>query len=226
MTKWGMVIDLNKCIGCRACSVACKDINKLPLSYSEHNSWRSVVDCGISESPERLRMFIHLCCMHCSEPPCLNVCPTKATYQRSDGIVGISYEKCIGCGYCIIACPYRSRIIFTREFDFEVKNRTSDPVKDSVNRVGICTKCDFCITRIDKGLAQGQKPGIDSEATPACVITCSSNALNFGDLNDSNSNVSKLIQENWTAKLQEQLGTKPSIYFIIYEGFFRDENKE
>jgi phenylacetyl-CoA:acceptor oxidoreductase subunit 1 len=164
--------------------------------------------------------------MHCSKPPCLNVCPTKATYRRPDGIVGISYEKCIGCGYCIIACPYRARTIFTREFDFEVRNSSSDPVRVRDERVGICTKCDFCLSRIDFGLAQGKKPGIDPEATPVCVITCSSNAISFGDLNDSNSNAAKLLKENSSAILQEQLGTEPSVYFIIYEGFFRDENKK
>ncbi len=226
MTKWGMVIDLNKCIGCNSCAVACKDINKLPFSWNPHSMWKSVLDCGVSENPERLRMFLHISCMHCSEPPCLNVCPTKATYRRPDGIVGISYEKCIGCGYCIIACPYRARTIFTKEFDFEVRSRSNDPVRVSDDRVGICTKCDFCSSKIDLGLTHGLKPGIDPEATPACVISCSSNAISFGDLNDSNSNVAKLIQENRVARLQEQLGTNPSVYFIIYEGFFRVENKK
>jgi phenylacetyl-CoA:acceptor oxidoreductase subunit 1 len=164
--------------------------------------------------------------MHCSKPPCLNVCPTKATYRRSDGIVNIDYEKCIGCGYCIIACPYRARAIFTKEFYFEVINRTNNPVETNDDRVGVCTKCDFCLSRIDSGLAQGKEPGIDPEATPVCVISCSSNAIIFGDLNDFNSNIYKLMKENSTAILQEQLGTEPSVYFIIYEGFFQDENKK
>jgi phenylacetyl-CoA:acceptor oxidoreductase subunit 1 len=109
--------------------------------------------------------------------------------------------------------------MFNKEFDFEVKNRTGDPFGISEDRVGVCTKCDFCFSRIDSGLAEGKKPGIDREATPVCVISCSAKALSFGDLNDNNSNVSKLIKENRIAVLQEQLGTEPSVYFTIYDGY-------
>jgi phenylacetyl-CoA:acceptor oxidoreductase subunit 1 len=156
--------------------------------------------------------------MHCKEAPCLVVCPTKATYKRSDGIIGIEYDRCVGCSYCIVACPYRARSIFTHEYDFETRDWDENELSGEVaDRIGVCTKCNFCMHRIDEGLKRGLRPGIDAEASPVCVITCSSGALHFGDLDDDGSTVSGLIREYATARLQEELGTDPSVYFILPE---------
>jgi phenylacetyl-CoA:acceptor oxidoreductase subunit 1 len=213
MVRWGMVIDLRTCIGCGACEIACRHTNKLALNY-----WRQVIDCGVSAPPERQRTYLPINCVHCSEPPCLEVCPTTATYRRPDGVVAVDYELCIGCGYCIVACPYLARTIILRnEYGFAVGHRPQEPgmAAPDPRYAGVCTKCNFCLPRVDEGLAQGLRPGLDPEATPACVVICSTNTLHFGDLEDPNSEVSRLIQENKTARLQEGLGTDPSVYYIV-----------
>ncbi len=211
--RFGMVIDIRKCIGCKACAIVCKQSNQIPFE-----SWRRVVDCGVSDAPDRMRVFFPMSCMHCSEPPCLDVCPTKATYQRSDGIVDIDKKLCIGCAYCIVACPYHARrIIYHNKEDFKVKIiehelEVDDMKKDSI---GICTKCNFCQQRIDSGLSREQRPGIDPDATPMCVVSCSAGALHFGDLDDAESAVSQLIRDNKTVCLNEEVGTHPSLYYIV-----------
>ncbi|MDY7077383.1 MAG: 4Fe-4S dicluster domain-containing protein [Chloroflexota bacterium] len=205
MAHWGMVIDLRKCIGCKACTIVCKRTNKVPT-----DCWRWIVDCGLSEPPERQRTFLPMSCMHCDEPPCMAVCPTGATYQRHDGVVDVYHELCVGCGYCIVACPYRARSIV-----FHQKPGVADHDLDHTEHLGVATKCNFCLPLVDAGLTQGLQPGLDPDATPACVLSCSANALHFGDLDDPDSEVSRLIRENKTARLQEELETEPSVYYIV-----------
>jgi phenylacetyl-CoA:acceptor oxidoreductase subunit 1 len=213
LPRWGMVIDLRKCIGCGACVVACAEANKI-----NPNLWRRVFDCGISRSPMRQRLYLPLNCMHCDDPPCEKVCPTTATYRRPDGIVDIDLDKCIGCGYCIVACPYHARaIIFLNEYNIENRvmgacNELSAAMPDYL---GVCTKCNFCNARLDAGIEKGLKPGEDSEASPACVVHCTAEALHFGDLNDSKSQVTRLVRENKTFCLREDLGTHPRVYYIV-----------
>ena len=203
--RWAMVIDLRKCFGCRTCSVACSQQNQTPEKF-----WRKVEELGLTRDGECQRFFLPISCMHCENPPCASVCPTKATFQRPDGIVEIDPERCIGCGYCILACPYRARTIYHRHLDFEI-----DDHAPATDREGTCTKCNFCKDRIDAGLAAGLQPGSDMEATPACVNNCSAGALQFGDLNDPQSNVSRLIRECRTLRLNPEHGTEPSVYYII-----------
>ena len=155
-------------------------------------------------------------CMHCSEPPCLDVCPSGATYQRNDGIVDIKNELCIGCGYCVVACPYFARTIsFEDKVQFEIREGLQKQAIVKSDRIGICTKCNFCLQRVEDGLAKGLKPGTDPDAGPICVKFCIADALFFGDLDDTESHVSQLIREHETVCLQEELGTKPSVYYII-----------
>ena len=208
-----MVIDLRKCVGCGICAVVCGRTHKV-----ETNFWRRVVDCGVGAPPERQRMCLPLSCMHCSQPPCLEVCPTTATFQRSDGVVDINSELCVGCGYCIVACPYMARsIIFHSEYDFEdnMQPKAQNAPGENQSKIGVCTKCNFCSPKVNTGLEKGLTPGVDADATPACVLSCTGEALHFGDLNDPDSAVSKLIQENDTTCLQEELGTEPSVYYIL-----------
>jgi phenylacetyl-CoA:acceptor oxidoreductase subunit 1 len=210
---WGMVIDLRKCVGCGICAVACSRTNKV-----EANFWRRVVDCGVGEPPERERLCLPLSCMHCSKPPCLDVCPTKATFQRADGVVDIDSERCVGCGYCIVACPYMARsIIFHSDYDFEdpPQPEVRESADDNRNKIGVCTKCNFCSPKVNAGLEKGLTPGVDADATPACVLACTGKALHFGDLNDPESPVGRLIRENDATQLQKELGTEPSVYYIF-----------
>ena len=204
MTHWVMVLDSRNCIGCKTCIYACSHANTVPDGY-----WRRIVEFEEPKYPERHRNFLTRSCMHCADPPCLKVCPTKATYRRDDGIVAIDHDKCVGCSACILACPYDSRVIYTAQYDFETGGSRNN------NREGTCSKCNFCLSRIKNGIDQGMKPGIDVDATPVCVITCCTGALHFGDLDDPESNVSKLIKQNKCKTLGEEFKTKPSIYYII-----------
>ena len=178
---------------------------------------RWVDDLGIEGNPHQQRLFIPVSCMHCEEPTCLEVCPTTATYQRADGVVGVDEERCIGCGYCIVACPYQVRKIYSWGLDQHQEG--SAEVHDRENRKGVCLKCSFCNLRLDLALQNGLKPGEDQAVTPACVNTCTAGALSFGDLDDPESHVSKLLRDNQIACLQDSLGTRPRIYYIVPDWF-------
>jgi phenylacetyl-CoA:acceptor oxidoreductase subunit 1 len=145
------------------------------------------------------------------------VCPTGATFQRADGIVEIDYEKCIGCGYCIVACPYDARVIFRYRHCFEADTLLTQKSerKAHESREGVCTKCHFCVNRIEDGQKKNLKPGVDPDATPLCVATCSCGALSFGDLDDLQSPISQMIKDRHTIRILDQLETHPSVYYII-----------
>lgn len=222
LTRWGMVIDLRKCFGCGACVVACAEANKI-----NPNLWRRVFDCGINRSPKRQRLYLPMNCMHCDEPPCEKVCPSTATYRRPDGIVDIDLDKCIGCGYCIVACPYHARtIIYLNEYDIErrVMGGRDQFRAAAPDYLGVCTKCNFCKERMAAGIEKGLKPGEDVEASPACVAQCTAEALHFGDLNDSQSKVARLVRENKTFCLREDLETHPRIYYIVNPDLFEEND--
>jgi phenylacetyl-CoA:acceptor oxidoreductase 27-kDa subunit len=188
MTRWAMVADLRRCVGCQTCTAACKQKNATPPGVQ----WRRVLDLEIGEYPSVKRAFVPVGCMHCDDPPCLEVCPSTATRKRADGIVTIDESLCIGCAYCAVACPYEARY----------------------KANGVATKCTFCVERIDAGTAKGLTPGVDPEATPACVNSCIAGALHFGDVEDPASNVSQLLAENQHFRLNEALGTGPRFYYL------------
>jgi len=212
MARWAMVIDLRKCIGCETCKRVCDEVNNVPPGVT----WRRLVDSGVEGNPNGQRLFLTMSCMHCSKPPCLEVCPTTATYRRPDGIVDINYELCVGCGSCVLACPYNARSIPTEDnIVLEGGAGLENTSVTNPDRIGVCTKCNFCLPRVDAGLSQGLKPGVDPEATPTCVRFCIAEALHFGDLDDPDSSVLRLVRDNKTARLQEELGTDPSVYYIL-----------
>jgi len=214
MPRWGMVIDLGKCIGCATCSEVC---NRLHENHS--GSWRRVIEATKDNpggTPEKRRFFLTMSCMHCENPPCQSACPTGATYRRPDGIVEIRKDLCIGCGACIVSCPYRAGYIcaedVVRRKEFSDRD---DKERSGSDRIGTCTKCNFCSQIVDAGLQKGQRPGEDPEATPLCVRFCIAAALNFGDLDDKESRVSKLIRESKTIRLLEEMNTGPQVYYML-----------
>jgi Fe-S-cluster-containing dehydrogenase component len=210
--RWGMVIDLSKCIGCQYCVYACQAVNDV----TDDMRWNEYL-ADTTETGEVFHMTRP--CLHCQDAPCVAVCPVQATYVREDGIVMMDYDVCIGCRYCQVACPYGARSFnweqrlgasgYQEEWgDAEIEHRPR----------GVPEKCTFCVHRIDRGLPQGLIPGIDAAATPACVNICPVNARIFGDLNDPHSPVSVAIAENPTIRLREDLGTEPNVYYIPPEG--------
>lgn len=206
--RWAMVIDQSKCVGCEYCTLACQAHNDINPDIQ----WNRVIEAGkIGNKP----VFVPRPCMHCEKAPCVEVCPVKASYYRDDGIVMMDYDRCIGCRYCQIACPYDAR-----SFNWEAFTGENPAVPEwgypGIERRprGVPEKCSFCYQTIDRGLALGLTPGVDREATPACVNICPTGARMFGDLNDPESNVSKALRDNPSYRLREDLGTEPRVYYL------------
>jgi len=210
--RWGMVIDLSKCIGCEYCVYACQAVNNV----TDDMRW----NVYLPEETETGNVF-HMTrpCLHCQDAPCVAVCPVQATFVRDDGIVMMDYEKCIGCRYCQVACPYDAR-----SFNWDYRTEDSGyqeqwgSAEVDIRSRGVPEKCTFCVQRIDRGLPQGLVPGVDRAATPACVNICPVRARIFGDLNDPNSEIAQVIKNNPTFRLREDLGTEPNVYYIPPEG--------
>lgn len=212
--RWGMVIDIQKCVGCNTCTVACKHSNLTPPMVQ----WRSVRDFEIGEYPDVERIFMPVGCMHCSEPPCMDVCPTTATRQREDGLVYQRYDLCIGCMYCHVACPYQARFLVKDEVGyFEGRSSSMEQVSYQHERVGVSTKCTFCVEKIDEAKGTDLIPGIDGEVTPACALSCIGQAIHFGDFNDADSNVSVMARDKATTRMHEELGTKPNLVYAWHQ---------
>lgn len=207
--KWGMVIDIDLCIGCNYCTYACQAVNNL--------SDDMLYNIVLSETTENGEPFyLSRPCMHCENPPCVHVCPVAATYVRPDGIVAMDYDLCIGCRYCEVACPYDVRVFNWKKHD-ETSPRVpafGSPEVPPRPR-GVMEKCTFCSHRIDAGLERGLQPGIDDAATPACVVACPTGARIFGDLKDPESHVSKSLAVSLTPiRLRSDLSTEPKVYYL------------
>lgn len=210
--RWGMLIDLSKCIGCQYCVYACQAVNDV----TDEMRWNEYL---VDETETGNIFHMTRPCLHCQDAPCVSVCPVQATYVRDDGIVIMDYDICIGCRYCQVACPYDAR-----SFNWSQRTDASGYQEDwgeaEIERRprGVPEKCTFCVHRIDRGLPNGLIPGIDPAATPACVNVCPVTARIFGDLNDPTSPVSVAIANNPTFRLREDLGTEPNVYYIPPEG--------
>jgi len=213
--RWGMAIEMKKCIGCNACVLACKAEHFLPPDIL----WNRVLISETGVYPAVTKLIYPIRCNQCQEPKCVEVCPTGATRRRDDGIVWVDEDKCVGCRYCIIACPYQARVFYEddeKEYfpgqglsDFEKVGQLLYP-----HQTGVVQKCNFCLERIDAGLENGLKPGVDREATPACVISCPTKAMHFGDLDDPYSDISRLIKEKKGKPFHPEYDTDPSICYI------------
>lgn len=211
MTRWVMVADLERCVGCQTCTAACRHAN----ATSPAIQWRKVLDIESGTYPNVSRTFVPVGCQHCDDPPCMHVCPSTATRQRPDGIVTIDYDICIGCAYCDVACPYQARFkIDAPRFAYGAAATPNEIERQDPRMLGVAQKCTFCIDRIDFGLANGLQPGDDPRATPACVNACIADALCFGDIDDPNSKVSRLLREQRHFRMHEEIGTEPGFYYL------------
>jgi molybdopterin-containing oxidoreductase family iron-sulfur binding subunit len=197
--KWGMVIDIGKCEeGCnKECMTACRKENNVPLFDDKRidNYWIRVATLK-QKFPNARPRPIPLLCNHCENPFCVKVCLVKASFKRKDGIVLIDEHRCIGCRYCMIVCPYKAR-----SFVFKHHEQHTNP--DAPKRQhGVVEKCNFCVSRVDRGLK------------PACVTACPNKAMNFGNLNDTQSEVAKLIATGKTWRIRPDLGSNPKVYYL------------
>ncbi|HYM82759.1 MAG TPA: 4Fe-4S dicluster domain-containing protein [Candidatus Dormibacteraeota bacterium] len=213
--RWGFVVDAKSCIGCGLCVVACKQENGVPLDEEHTRTWveRHAVtadghvhvdtrDAGMlgfapQDPPEvpagetiTASYFVPRLCMQCEEPPCVGVCPVGATFRRPDGVVLVDEERCIGCGYCVVACPYGARYLVPAG------------ARTPPGTAGVADKCTFCYHRITHG------------QVPACVEVCPVGAREFGDLDDPDSKVSRILRETPTTVIRADLGTKPRVHYI------------
>jgi molybdopterin-containing oxidoreductase family iron-sulfur binding subunit len=210
--KWAMAIDLRKCIGCNACTVACIAENALPPGVI----YRPVIKEEIGVYPNVSKRNTPKPCMQCDNPPCTEVCPVSATYKREDGIVVMDYKVCIGCQYCMTACPYEHRMFdfgekysvglpavaaYDERPSFEYK-REWDRKKRHASPIGNVRKCTFCSHRLEEGLL------------PQCLTTCIGGANYFGDLNDPDSVIAKIVYKGNVTVLKEEMGTNPKVFYI------------
>ena len=204
MTRYGIAINLDRCTGCNTCAVACKMQNNVPMGMM----WVRVVNEGCDAEvgaqgtyPNLTRVTIPIACQHCENPACLKVCPTGATYKDEMGRVEVDYDKCIGCRMCMAACPYNARV-----FNWEEPVRNPDfkyGDKDvPVRPKGVVEKCTMCKERTDRG------------EEPMCVQNCPYEARTFGDLDDPESEISKLIREKKAGVLLEEQGTRPQVHYF------------
>lgn len=210
------MIDLAKCIGCDACTVACKVENLSPGKIF----YAPVHQAEVGRYPNVRRVFIPLLCMHCEDAPCMKACPSKAIYKRPDGVVLVDESKCCGARACVSACPYGAMHFFDGDDKtiYEVET-VFDTLAMMKHKQMAAQKCTFCAHRIDYGTANGLKPGVDRDATPACVITCPAECRIFGDLHDVESPSSKYLKKaeedgRSIIKLRPDAGTGPSVIYV------------
>lgn len=209
--RWAMAIDASKCpSGCADCIAACHSVHNVPDFGNSKDEikwiWREEFARAfpaekfpyMKDDIGKLRLTV--LCNQCANPPCVRVCPTKATFQRPDGIVMMDYHRCIGCRFCMAACPYGARSMNYRDPRPFIKKITLDyPTRTK----GVVEKCNFCDERLAQGLA------------PACVVACKEKAMFFGDLEDAKSDVRKVIGDRFSMRRRAHLGTEPQVYYLL-----------
>jgi molybdopterin-containing oxidoreductase family iron-sulfur binding subunit len=229
---WGMVVDQNKCTGCNNCVVSCIAENNIAVVGKEEVKKRRImhwmrIDRYFSDNPDNPKVFHQpVMCQHCDNAPCENVCPVSATMHSNEGLNQVAYVRCIGTKYCINNCPYRVRrfnwysYIKNDKFDFNQNSDLSRLVLNpdvTVRERGVVEKCTLCVQRIQEKKLEAKLEGRaleDGEVQPACVQSCPSGALVFGNMNDPESKVSKLKKEERNYHLLEQLHTLSSVGYL------------
>jgi Fe-S-cluster-containing dehydrogenase component len=229
--KWGMVIDIDRCSGCQACVVACQAENNIPVNDEKdflqrrffewiriERYWEGVEEAEKTGDFSKVKArFIPMLCQHCSNAPCEPVCPVYATYHNNEGLNVQVYNRCIGTRYCANNDPYNVRFFnfFDPEWPDTLRNQLNPDV--TVRTRGVMEKCTFCVQRIrraGRNAAQEGREIADGDIAPACVQACPTSALNFGDLNDASSKVSRMRHDERAYRVLEELGTEPSVIYL------------
>ncbi len=208
--RLAMAIDLKACTaeaGCRDCVLACHSVHNIPEIETARKEvqWIREATYGQAFSSQETQYAplkdarVLLLCNHCDNPPCVRVCPTQATWRRDDGIVMMDYHRCIGCRYCMAACPYGSRsfnwsdpVPYVKEINLDYPTRTK----------GVVEKCNFCEERLALGLQ------------PACVEACKTGALTFGEIKPG-TDIQRVLSQGYSLTRKTQLGTRPQVYYIV-----------
>lgn len=221
--RLGMVIDLDKCIGCRSCTVSCKSHNAQPVGiwwnrvFTQGSDFHQV---AVGKGDQLQMNFLPVSCQMCDNAPCEKVCPVGATYTDERGVILVDYERCIGCRYCLSACPYNVRQFnwedpkktkarvgyeegYTYGYPVEVRDKDGRLVYTPNRPVGVVEKCTFCFQYTSRG------------ELPVCVRSCPSKARIFGDLDDPESEVNRLIRDRQGVRLKEDLGTQPKVFYLL-----------
>jgi Fe-S-cluster-containing dehydrogenase component len=210
--RLGMAIDVRKCLrddGCRACIDACHSAHNVPSipDRGHEVKWiwkerfdRVFPDDGLGAAAEVRDRDVLVLCNHCDNPPCVRVCPAGATWKRGDGIVTIDEHRCIGCRYCVAACPYGSRSFnWTDPRPFVRAPNRGYPTRSR----GVVEKCSFCEERVGRGEA------------PYCVAACPEGALIFGDLADPGAGIRRAVASRYALRRRPELGTKPQVCYLV-----------
>ncbi len=220
---WTMTIDLDRCTGCEACVTACQAENNLPIvgekdmAVGREVKWIRIERYWEGEYPDIKLGFIPMLCQHCDAAPCETVCPVTATYHNQDGLNAQVYNRCIGTRSCAVYCPYEVRYFNykTHRWDKPLDQQLNPDV--TVREKGVMEKCTFCIQRIRQAKDTAKDEGRrvrDGEVQPACVQTCPTEALVFGDRYDPESRVSRMMSSPRAYRVLEELNTSPSVIYL------------
>jgi molybdopterin-containing oxidoreductase family iron-sulfur binding subunit len=221
--RWGMVIDLDRCTGCQACVAACHVENNVPVVGEKEAQarrtlhWIRIERYWEGEFPNLKARFMPVLCQQCGEAPCEPVCPVFATYHSPEGLNAQIYNRCIGTRFCGSACPYKVRMFNWYRPDFPEPLEQALNPDVSVRERGVIEKCTFCIQRIRRAELDAHGTGTqlsDGDIQPACIQTCPTSALTFGDLNDPESEVAQLARSDRAFRLLDVLGTDPAVIYL------------
>lgn len=202
--QWGMLVDVDKCEkGCDACMTACREENNVPFFDDPKRDiyWIRTITYKQRDVDQAEERQFPAMCYHCENPPCQHVCPVAATFTRKDGIVLVDKHRCIGCRYCMVACPYKARSFVSEHVEHDWDDNKEVPRRMH----GVVEKCTLCVHRIDKG------------EEPACVVACrekGGDAMKFGDLNDKNGEIVAALRTGKANRIRPDLGTNPRVFYL------------
>ena len=221
---WTMTIDLDRCTGCGACVTACQAENNIPivgeeeLEQGREMQWIRIERYWEGEYPNAKLSFIPMLCQHCDSAPCETVCPVSATYHNQDGLNAQIYNRCIGTRSCAVYCPYEVRYFnyYDHQWDAPLEQQLNPDV--TVREKGVMEKCTFCVQRVrqakDHAKDDGRRRVEDAEVQPACVQSCPTEAMVFGNRKDANSLVTKKMNDPRAYRVLEEVNTSPSVVYL------------